>query len=532
MNKTFNLIKQFLLLNGYNDLVFDDLQLQFLSHSDFPSFRSISDTFDYFGIENLAVSVPETALKQLPDIFLTLVIYNRKEELVYVTKIKDQLKLTGSNFDVTFSELKFLEIWSRNVIVVEKLNTIKKPKFRPYLIASALTVFVILCVLQSYYFTAMSGVYMLLLGMGLLVSFLLLRQQTGANDAFVQKVCSGISTNGGCRNVITSDSSKLFGIFSLLEASFAFFSAQFLTLFLIGYNPSVLAVLTLLSVPVLVYSIYSQAIVLKDWCMLCLIIAATTLLQLVVLVLDHNMVFSHFLYVYAIKLLAIFALLYFVATVMLKDRKQLANALNSEIKFLKFKRNASIFKSLLTSSAPRIYGEDVHKVSQIIFGNPYAKLSLTAVTNPFCGFCAKSFKAYYKLLKKYPEDINVNIIFYVPFKDNTHPSVKIIDAVIAAFLANDKVSALEMLYEWYTNKDMEAWEEKYRKNENIAMGTGQMLYEHSLVCDNMQISYTPATLVNGYLFPEGYEIDDIDLVMPNLIAESVELFQIAEELTP
>lgn len=47
-------------------------EFQLETHPDYPSIKSISDTFDYFGIENLIAKVPKEILHKLPKFFIAL----------------------------------------------------------------------------------------------------------------------------------------------------------------------------------------------------------------------------------------------------------------------------------------------------------------------------------------------------------------------------------------------------------------------------------------------------------------------------
>lgn len=47
-----------------------DLHLQLLSHNEYLSLKSITDTQDYFGTENIAANIPKDILSQLPNYLL------------------------------------------------------------------------------------------------------------------------------------------------------------------------------------------------------------------------------------------------------------------------------------------------------------------------------------------------------------------------------------------------------------------------------------------------------------------------------
>jgi len=111
------LVHQFLRENNYR-LDLQDYELQLLSHPDYPSFRSISDTLDYFNILNIAAQVPKESLEQLPLSFLTVVTAGGLPELASI-KRKRKIKITTSAATSEMSADEFGKIWSGAIIAVE-----------------------------------------------------------------------------------------------------------------------------------------------------------------------------------------------------------------------------------------------------------------------------------------------------------------------------------------------------------------------------------------------------------------------------
>jgi hypothetical protein len=103
-----HIILSLLTNNSYLDIDRELLNLQLLSHPEYPSLKSITDTLDYFEIENLAAAVPKDALSQMPKSFLALVSSERGDEVVLVEKksngiqtvnaAEEKEKNVGSNF--------------------------------------------------------------------------------------------------------------------------------------------------------------------------------------------------------------------------------------------------------------------------------------------------------------------------------------------------------------------------------------------------------------------------------------------------
>ena len=59
----------------------NDLKIQLLSNPDYPSVKSITDTLNYFDIENIAANIPKDAFVQLPNLFLAIIIKDNKTSI-------------------------------------------------------------------------------------------------------------------------------------------------------------------------------------------------------------------------------------------------------------------------------------------------------------------------------------------------------------------------------------------------------------------------------------------------------------------
>src|ERR1044071_5951166 len=113
------LLNRFVASKGYN-IDQKDLKLQHLSHPDHVSIRSITDTLDYFGINNVAVKVPLEALPQLPKDFLAF-IETPEVSYCWVHNNGSRVKLSFDNKKMkTLSSAEFGKVWSGNIIAIDE----------------------------------------------------------------------------------------------------------------------------------------------------------------------------------------------------------------------------------------------------------------------------------------------------------------------------------------------------------------------------------------------------------------------------
>ncbi len=87
------LIAKLLLTSHIFSVDLQDLHLQLYAHPEYPSLKAITDTLDYFGIENIAANVPKDALDQLPTHFLALIEKDGNQQLSFIKQQKKNIKV-------------------------------------------------------------------------------------------------------------------------------------------------------------------------------------------------------------------------------------------------------------------------------------------------------------------------------------------------------------------------------------------------------------------------------------------------------
>src|SRR5699024_12035574 len=111
---------------------------------------------------------------------------------------------------------------------------------------------------------------------GMVVTGGLLWYEVDHQNPVLKKICtSGRNTN--CGNVLQSKAAKLGGIISWSEIGFIYFSGGFLSLLLSGMSSDVMFLLgwlNVLAAPYVLFSIYYQWRIAREWCVLCLTVQA------------------------------------------------------------------------------------------------------------------------------------------------------------------------------------------------------------------------------------------------------------------
>ena len=513
MNATFlNIVYKHLQLSNYN-IDKKILELHLLTHPEYPSIKSITDTYDYFGIENIVASVPFEVISQLPENFISLIngkLYLVKKDNNAAYLIDGKLQKTK----IPFEKLK--ESWNGVIIAIEtkeqkkNSNKIKKE----YLFFSVL---LLTCIISSLInFNVSSIVFNVFTFIGFLISYFIVKETFGMNTKIINKFCDSVSKNQGCGNVINDTKSKLFNVISLSDACIVYFSSLLLFSVFVEFNVSLLFLISIFSLPVILYSIYYQALVIKDWCALCIGISVVLITQFLILFFNFNyFLFDLYVILKAIIIIALISILWHTIKNLQIENLSLES---TNIDFIKFKRNKNLFNELL-SKKQLITNDILLDDDRIYFGSNNPKLVIIAVTNPLCGFCAESFQTYYEILDKY-EDIQINFIFSLFTKDPNNPAYKILNSFLEIYHRKSKEEAIEALKEWFDSKDFNNWIKKHNQTEKHNQYAESILNKHSKWVFKNNINHTPTTIINKYFYPNEYNVKDILYFIDDLIEDN------------
>lgn len=510
------IIKKYLEKNNYLNQQ-DDFQEFFLSHPNYPSVYAVTDSLDSLSIPNLAIKLPKEQFEALPDFFLAVF----KEELVLVSKKDATVTLEnkeGKKKNVSFNE--FLTDWSQVVIVIEPNETInlESGKANAKWLQYILPLVVLMAISLIYNEYNSSSILLLITSfVGLVASVFILQEKFGYSNAVVSKICN-INPNTSCNSVIKSDTGKRWVQFS--DLPFLFFGISIMSIILQPKDTAVIiGFLSILSLPVILYSLWLQKFQLKKWCVLCLVVSFIVVAQGFVFVLDNHLFstifsvrFFEFLFV-AFLFTSLWMLVKPVFEVKITTAKKLVES-------MKFKRNYDLFK-FLSKDITTLHG--FNQLKGLSFGNNDADVQLTLIISPSCGHCHKAFEDAYELVSKFPQKIFLNILFNINPENNENPYKIVVESLLAIdTLFPEKTE--EAIVDWHINKMvLEEWKQKWIV-ESIDMETNRQLRLQYNWCLENGFNYTPVKLINNKLFPQEYEINELKYFL-NDFSEEKELME-------
>lgn len=480
--------------------------MQLLTHPDNPSFRSMTDTLDYFGIENVAANVPEEALEILPANFLTLINENG-QQLVLATKKKGWVFTENedgkkSKFEVT----EFKKRWGRNIIAIEKSTQSDNLRnIREYWFVIPMVLLIAFIFLKEPPIVVV--LRMVFAGLGLYISYLLVKEKVGYHSPSVLSVCTSLP-NSNCNDVINSKGGNITKEVSLADASLLYFLILLIS-YIFWQNNFAITGLLLLGIPVGVFSLYYQGVVLKKWCPLCIGIVIILGLSASTLVWETSILLSNMEIIVFLLFLSLLTPAYFyVKNLIEKSKKQEQEIIASR----RFKRNPEIFQKILADA--EVINDTVLFKDEIIIGNENATTYLITYTNPLCGHCKNAFKSYLKITEMYPE-IKIVIRLNTDTEHLDSPSTQISCKLIEINNEKGIQEFINAYISWFKDKDIDEWLKRYGRPK-FSQSHLLLLQEYKKWALNNKISYTPATIIGKKLFPISYNHDDLVYVIKDI----------------
>ena len=350
--------------------------------------------------------------------------------------------------------------------------------------------------------------------LGLSVSVLLLIYEVDKSNAFVKSICTaGKQTN--CGAVLQSKASKFLGM-SWSEAGFFYFVSTFLFLLFPGINfltkVCILSIANCLAVPYILFSIYYQWKVVKEWCPLCLMVQAILLLELIWSVANFwlhlpiaSLPISYCLLpiVYCLSLPIV--LWYVVKPLILKAKDE--PVYKAAYKRLLY--NPETFNHLLQQQAA---APDGYQNIGITIGNPDAANTIIKVCNPYCGPCAKAHPLLHEIMQ-HNNNIKLKLIFTAS-NDATDRRGIVAKHLLAINEKHNAVQTQLALDDWYLadKKDYNAFAAKYPVNGELNKQEKQIEYMNTW-CKEAGITATPTLFINGHRLPDNYSLNELKYIL-------------------
>lgn len=469
---------------------------QFNSHPNYPSALAFSDTLNFMGVRNDAYELDKEYWDELPEEFIAIV--DNSFSLV---------KKAGAQYAVYSEKAKTLnkeELHQQStdfVLLFEKDQTESRPaiRYQPFIYALFAIVLVFSLVTRAWYETAfiafsLAGVY---------ISLEIFNQKFGNASPVIGSICgeaAGNQTVNSCNKIISQDKTSILGL-KFSDFSLIYFTGTTILALFLPATSFILKGFAFVSLIAIGYSLYIQAFVEKTFCRVCLLIISILVVQLI----TASFFFKNTPFTIHTALLSlllwtgIFAMvLYLNNTLGEKEKLQKSNAKN-----LRFKRNYDLFKrELLENEKVTFTDQETFSV-----GSREPKLRISIVSNPYCGFCKDAHTIMENLLKRYPEDISVQMRFNYSAEQQNPKLTRLISDFMYAYQNKPEQEFLHLIDYWFETKD----EEKTHRKSGAPDESEDLSPLLTLSAENRNagLNFTPIILINGYQFPDKYDREDI-----------------------
>jgi len=504
---------------------FDELNFQIQSHPTYPSLHAVTGVLDHFDVENLALDVPKNleTFNQLPNTFLAQLEINSQKQFAIVRKTDNECKLLiGKNDNRTVSHLEFLNQFTGILLAVEKDVTkptssvsILNPNLTKGLILVMLIAFAVILMLSKPTILDISFLGLSILGIYISVS--IFKQEQGESNILGNAFCSNPSEKKNCNTVLNSKAATIYKDLKLSNLSIIYFTGMALAIsFLLLGKKSIftLNLISLMTLPITIYSIYFQSIVVKKWCFLCLSIVAVMWCQACITLLDFQSFYSIESTVTVVLSFSFTILFWLTASKLLKENKTLKKI---KVNHYKLKRNFDLFNTKL--DAAKTVNTYIKSTKEIVFGNNASKLDIVVITNPLCGHCKPVHKSIEHIIKTHPKSTKLTVRFNISPKNPESIAVKIALRLLEIYHSEDISTCLEAMHEVYGNTTPNDWLNRW--NECTKPKTYLSILENQYEwCSQNSINFTPEILINGKAYPKMFDRSDLVYFIEDLEEQS------------
>jgi len=506
-----------------NSIIYDkkELEFQIKSHPSYPSLHSITGVLNHFNIENIAAKVEaeESIINKLPSCFIAQISGDNGTSLVTVKRKSNEYTIyNGVVKSLDLIKEDFIKKFTGIIVAVEENEIGLEKKNTDNVLEKSLITLLLL--ITSYFiykanYTLGSYIYLVLSIIGVTVNIVIIKQELGIQTTIGDAFCSSTKKNKDCDAVLTSKGAEIFKTFKLSDLSLIYFVTLFTASFILGITNNLLVSISLISLPVVVYSIYYQYFIIKSWCFLCLTIGVVLIIQACIAYLSLD--FSYNFQLNEILLYIFIVLITFLSWTTLKPYiLEIRKLRIDKIKASKFQKNFTIFKSLLKSKV--CINTIIPETDEIIYGNENSSLEILVITNPFCGHCKAVHSLIENILKKHANDVKIIFRFNVKIDEQESDLKHIVTRLYELYFKEGKEKCLLAMHDLYEGMSPKNWFNNYGKsdlNENYI----ESLKNEKRWCIENNINFTPELLINGNTYPKEYDRNDLLFFMEDLIEE-------------
>lgn len=492
---------------NYADKLFDE-------HPYKNNLLGLSQMLNHYGVKTVGLEIDKKDMDKIPVPFVA--VFSADYGIVEsVTEQGVRIFLQGRPVKLKMAE--FMTGWNGIVLSVETSPESREPDYKSHLPAVIMekgAVALVLAALTglllhrivSYgsllpplqFYVVLS---LLLIGLGFCI--LLCIKKVNEQNRFVGKICTMLKNND-CTNVLNSDAASLFGIFSWNEVGISYFIS---CLCILLFQPVLLpwmAWIGVLGLPFTLWSVFYQWRVIKQWCVLCVAVQLVLWAAAIAYWGFGWLTCPAFSWLALLGIVLIFVLPLLAVKFALKYIAESRADKRRAYDLISLKSQKIVFESLLHAESRY----DTSGASAVVFGNPDAGFRITVLTNPYCNPCARFHERVGGLMEHFKDKISLRYVL-----SSFNSDLEKINYLLVGYYLDHTVEESEKLFaEWYKRKDAESLEVRYGNYLTDPRVVEEIERQKSWA-QKYSLTATPTILVNDYMLPKSYEIEELAYVI-------------------
>lgn len=486
------------------------------SSSFYPSFRSICDALTEWKVDHFALKYYPTEIRDLNSPYITH-FNNGAGQIAFVTGYENGSVIFYDSYQ-TKKKIRWDEYVKKISGAIIVLNPdensgekdyakkMQEELLERFLIPtlSGVVALIISLLLINKVFLRSQQIpwqqYVLLFTkfVGIFFSAMLLMKEYEIDMPFAEKLCH-ISKKINCNSVLNDKAAMVFGPVGWADVGMIYFLGSFLVMLQGNFQAfnGFLVVVSILSLPYTIFSVWYQGLKLKKWCPFCIMVQVILVAELLIhLSFLPNAGFTPALFTnFVITFLAVGVIQILLTMYMRESGK----AKFTYGKLQKFKKNPDIFRTLLFGQK---HNDIKTSEKSLLFGKLDSGLRITAFLSPHCSHCGGAYAKIVDLLKSGSVAL-VNIVLI-------GVDSKILDTLHHLLKNCKEDDALSMLDQWYKSDHLErsTFQDNYCLVDAEEV-SGDINTENNNLMKDCEVTGTPTFFINGYRLPSQYELDDI-----------------------
>ena len=451
-------------------------------------------------------NVVKTDIHGLLSLHQTMLLHIKEKEndkLVLVKSLKDEQAVYYDSFKQQYHVINtqvLLSSWD-GVIIYSCATEQKRDRYH-WLYFIFLFLFILLI------FREITGFFISLNIIGLIVSFLLINQEFNLiENSILNRYCK-IGKIFNCDKVIHSKIAHLKSL-SLAELGSIYFISNLFWIitatlisipqeYILGY----LKIINLLCIPFILFLTFYQ-MYLKKWCLLCLSVCFVICIEsLLSFCLEINLFISYPLIKIHLLACTISCFGIFFLTKYIKLSK---SEKTQQIEALRIKRNPNVFHAVMRKQ-PQLKEENK---DYLLVGNQESSIIITTWISPYCPHCANIVTDILSLYDKTNGNIQWRI--YWAGKADKHSYYNKVQLHLIAIYKEDKQKFMLAIKKWYKYHKTSLF--ATQSNNRLPIGSIDILEKQIQYSQDMQIKTYPSVFLNNCLLPKEYSLKDLSFML-------------------